>query len=288
MSDDVEVPAHELDFPDAEGELEFVKEMVGEVASHIHKVKTNLGADFDFAMQLLGFAAALQRPPVEIVDAARSVAEIGVALFRRGSVGPGVTVTLSLAGTTVEVQGGVSYYNSAPRWLRAMGAAMALRDRAAIESLSRFNPENFEGEYDAHHNTFVRVLVALHRNDAAVGELLATARRDAQSAKLFPELARRIDVPLIALTQAIVAGNAGEIRQHLVDGLTWYRTIHQRKGASHHAQSMVPLPFVGLCALARDRGLPVSVRSGYLPPCLVDGNPDGASVRATGSSGRRS
>ncbi|MFV8753819.1 immunity 49 family protein [Nannocystaceae bacterium ST9] len=276
MSNDVEVPAHELDFPDAQGEFEFTKKLVGQVASHIHKVTTNLGADFDFAMDLLGFAAALQRPAVEVVEAARSVAEIGVALFQRGSVGPDVTVTLSLAGTTVDVQGGVNYYNSAPRWLRAMGAAMALRDRAAIESLSRFDPGDFEGKYDPHHDMFVRALVALHRNDAAVGELLATAQREAQSAKLFPELARRIDMPLIGLAQAIVAGNADHIQQHLVEGLTWYRAIHQRKGASHYAQAMVPLRFVGLCALAHDRGLPVHVRSRYLPSCLVDGNLDGA------------
>lgn len=276
MSNDVEVPAHDLDFPDAQGELDFMKEMVGQVASHIHEVKTNLGADFDFAMQLLGFAVALQRPAAEIVEAVRSVAEIGVALFQRGSVGPDVTVTLSLAGTTVDVPGGVSYYNSAPRWLRAMGAAMALRDRAAIESLSRFDSGNFEGEYDAHHDTFARALIALDRNDAAVGELLATAHREAQSAKVAPELARRIDVPLIDLTQAIVAGDAAEVQHHLVEGLTWYRTIHQRKGASHQAQAMVPLRFVGLCALAHDRGLPVRVRSPYLPPFLVDGKLDGA------------
>lgn len=276
MSNDVEVPTHELDFPDAQAELEFMKEMVGEVASHIHKVKTNLGADFDYATRLLGFAAALQRPPAEVVDAVRSIAEIGVALFQRGSVGPDVTVTLSLAGTTVDVPGGVSYYNSAPRWLKAMGAAMALRDRAAIESLSRFDPGNFEGDYDPHHDTFARALVALCHDDAAAPELLATAHREAQAAKLFPELARRIDVPLVELAQAIVAGDADALHQHLVDGLTWYRTIHQRKGAAHHAQAMVPLRFVGLCALAHDRGLPVRVRSGYLPPCLVDGKLDGA------------
>lgn len=271
MTTIVDVAAHQLVDPDPEGELALMEEMVASVVTTIHKVATNLGSKFDHARRMLGFRVALGRPAADIVAALRSVCEIGVALFQRGMVGPDATVTLSLAGTTVEVPGGVTNYTSAPRWADTFAIALVLRDQAALDSLCSFDAGSFEGRYDAYQVTWVRAMIAMHRGGDA-GALLATAREEADAAKVFPEIGRRIGVPMIAVAQVLLDDDPEAFNHRLAEALDWYRTIHERPDFSHEAAEVLPLRVLGLSALAHDRGIPVRVRSGYLPPWLIDGS----------------
>lgn len=267
----VNIPAHHLEHPDPEGELLLTEELVTLAVEGIHQNRNNLGAGYDDTLRILGYRVALGKPKADIVAALRSIVEFGCALFRRGSSGPEVTVTLSLQGTRVEIPGGVDTYNSAPRWLYAAGAALVLRDEAALDSLCSFDPRAFEGDYDDYYDAHARALMALHRGEPTVGELLDAALHAAEEATIYPELGRRVAAPCIRVAQAVLAGDAAAYDARLAEGLTWYRTVYQRPDFNHEASNLLPLRYLGLCALAHDRGLACTVRSDYIPAWLVEG-----------------
>ena len=267
----IDVPAHVLNDPEPEGELEFVEELLADAVKNIPKVRTNLGSSFADAQRLLGFRCALGRPQAEIVDALEAVVDFGVALFQRGEVGSDVMVTLSIRGCTVDVSGGVTEHNSAPRWIAAVSAAMVVRDSAALERLCRFDPEAFEGDYDNYFDEHSRALWALHQREGDVPALLERAVAAAEQATIVPELGQRVAAPCIRVLQAVLAGDEAAYGERLVEGLTSYRTVYQRPDYNHEATNAVPLRYLGVCALAHDRGMACPVRSNYVPSWLVDG-----------------
>jgi hypothetical protein len=267
----VEVPSHRLVHPDPKAELALVENLVAVAVQFLHKKRTNLGSGYDNALRILGYRVALDNPQSDIVASLRSIVEFGCALFRRGSAGPDVTVTLSLQGTRVEIPGGVDYYNSAPRWVHAASAALVLRDSAALDSLCAFDPRAFEGDYDGYYDAHARALMALHRGEPDVAALLDEALHQAEKATIYPELGQRIAAPIIRVAQAVVAGDADAYNTRLAEGLTWYRTVYQRPDFNHEASNLLPLRYLALCALAHDRGLPCTVTSDYIPRWLVEG-----------------
>jgi len=272
MTTDTEIPAHELDDPDPEAALEQIEEVLPILIENLATIPDNLGAAFDYARQRLGFRTALKRPPAEIVEALQLVVELGVALFQRGSVGPDETVTLSIGGESIEVQGHNSYYNSAPRWADAVGAAMALRDEQSLARLCEFDVRSFQGSYDDHWNLYAQAVIAFVNQTGDAEALLEQMASSAANAKRFPERGRRLGVPLARLAQAVVRGDEQAVNEHLAEGLRWYRTLHSRAPEKHEAGLVVPLPYLGWCARAIDRGLSCEVRSDYLPPWLVNGS----------------
>lgn len=268
----IEITTHELDDPDPEDELDLLEEVIPLEIANIPKVTTNLGSAFGGSQQQLGYRVVLGRSREEIVAGLRLICDLGVALFQRGSVGPDVTVTLSIAGTVVEVVGGVSSYNSAPRWARAVGAAMTLRDRAALESLCSFDVGSFEGSYDAYHDLYAQAVIAFVHGRGAVETLLEQAAASADHATVFPERGRRLGVPLIAVARAVMLMDAEAFNPRLAEGLEWYRTLHRRAPDNHDAAAVIPLQYLGWCALAHDRGVASEIESGYIPSWLVDGS----------------
>lgn len=272
MTTDTEIPTHEFDHPDPVGGLEQVEEVLPIAIENISRIPDNLGAAFDYARERLGLRTALERPPADIVEALRTVVELGVALFQRGSVGPDVTVTLSLDGACFEVPGHNSYYNSAPRWADAVGAAMALSDEQALARLTEFDVRSLAGSYDDYWNAYAQAVIAFVIQTGDAEALFEQTAASAANAKKFAERGRRLGVPLARLAQAVVRGDEQAFNEHLADSLSWYRTLHSRAPDKHEAALVMPLAYLGWCARAHDRGLECRVRSGYLPEWLVDGS----------------
>ncbi len=269
MTTDTEIPTHELDYPDLEGSLAGIEDILPIALENLAAIPDNLGSAFDYARQRLGFRTALRRPPTAIVEALRSIVELGVALFQRGSFGPDTIVTLTIGGASIDVAGGSSHYDSAPRWADAVGAAMSLRDEAALARLCEFDLRSFQGNYADYFNTYARAVIAWVNERDDVDALLEQMATAASSTKKFPERGRRLGVPLANLARAVVCGDEAAFNQHLAEGLTWYRTLHSRAPDKHEAALVVPLQFLGWAARAHDLGLACRVRSDYLPAWLV-------------------
>jgi len=269
---DTPIPAHELDYPDSAGALEDLEDGLPIAIENIDRRPDNLGAAFDEVRQVLGFRTALKRPLPEIVNGLSSVVELGVALFQRGSEGPGVTVTLSIGGARIDVPGHNSYYNSAPRWADAVGAAMALRDQESLARLCEFDVRSFRGSYDDYLDVYAQAVIAFVTQTGDADGLFEQTAASAAKAERFPERGQRLGVPLAHLAQAVVRGDEQAFNEHLAEALGWYRTLHSRAPDKHNAGAVVPLPYLGWSARAHDRGLSCRVPSDYLPPSLVDGS----------------
>jgi hypothetical protein len=272
VTTEAKIPAHELDDPDPARELAVIRDLLRLGIENLPRVSGNLGSAFDDARSLLGLQTTIERPAAEIVEALRSIVELGVALFQRGSFGPDTTVTLSIGGARIDVAGGTSYYNSAPRWADAVGAAMTVRDQDSLARLCEFDVRSFEGSYDEYMNVYARAVIASVKNTGDADALFEQMADSAAHANKFPERGRRLGVPLANLARAVVRGDEASFNEHLAEGLKWYRTLHSRAPDNQEASLVVPLQFLGWTARAHDLGLVCRVRSDYLPPWLVDGS----------------
>lgn len=261
--------SHQLEFPDPEDELEFLEERLQRFPGKIAGVSENLGVGFDAATSVLGLRTALKRPHDEIVTALRDITQWGVALFQRAVVSKSDTVKLFISGQEVVVPGGNSYYNSAPRWLLAAGAAMTLRDNESLKRLCAFDVSWWGGSYDEYHNVYVDAVMAYVNQSGDWNKLLDSAATWAANAEKFPERGKRLGLPLIAVTRSVMQGDEDAFNTHLADGLTWYQTMYKRSPDKRDPVGVVPLRYLGWCAQAHDRGLVCRVVSDYIPAWLV-------------------
>ena len=268
--EDLEVEAHELVWPEPERELAMLERLLAKAPSRVGRKPTNLGAAFDRSCKVLGFRVSLGHGPREITQALRAVVELGVALFHRGGFRPDETVSITLRGQLVQVAGGVTYYTSAPRWAKAVGAAMVVRDQPALRSLCSFDAGDFEGEYDGYHDHFARAVMASVRGEDPA-ELVAQAEAAARAAQVFPDRAERLGLPLLAVARAVLLGETEGYDERLADALRGYQGVHTQAPDNASPADVVPLECLGLVARAHDDGLPCRVTSGYLPRWLVEG-----------------
>jgi len=266
-----EVQAHQLVDPDPSGELEFIEELLDETLETVGIMQDNLGADFHRTLRLLGYRVHLQRQNADIQAALESIAEYGVAHFERGRVGPDTRVSVRLCGQVVSLPGGVTTYHTASRWLDAVGAALCLRDSGALASLAKFKVIDFRGEYDEYLDHLVRALTKYICGEPGVDKYLAQAQSAIASAGVFPERAKRLGAPTIAVAKSVLTNSGEAFNERLADGLAGYRTLHKRSKHNHEAQSVIPLLYLGLTALAHDQGIGIDVASAYLPAWIVEG-----------------
>ncbi|MCB9545806.1 MAG: immunity 49 family protein [Myxococcales bacterium] len=259
------IAAHALDFPEPEDELEFLEGHLPRLRVNLPRGRDNLGVGFDSAVARLGLRAALGRPVDELVTGMRSVVDWGVALFQRAGVDREQTTALAIDGEVIVVPGGNSYFNSAPRWGVAAGAAMALRDDAALGRLCAFDVAWWGGEYDAWHNAYAEAVMAVIGARAEALDRLDQAAHAAAHARRFPERGRLLGRPLMALARAIEVGDEAGFNQHLAEGLEAWRAVHGRGPDKRDPAGVLPLRTLGWCARAQERGLRCQVVSGYLP-----------------------
>lgn len=268
----IKVKAHQLKFPDAEGELEFVGEEVAQAPGYIGKNPKNLGVFFTESLRLLGFRFFLNKPQATQLEALRLASEYGVGLFRRGSATPDETVTFDAAGQSISVAGGTSEFNTAPRWLSAYGAAMVLRDTDAADSLAGYNPIDFEGSYDQYHIAIACALMAEHNGSADTAAVYDEAVKQAQNASMFPEWGKKVGLPLARMARAVYEKKSDGFSELVAEALEGYAQLYGRKGENHLAEAVLPLAHIGLCARALDRSMTLEVESDYLPDWMLKGN----------------
>ena len=271
MTGETHIPAHELDEPDPERELRIAESGLAANLEHIREVETNLGVAFDYAYKAFGYHVVLGRPKQATIAALRRVSELGVALFRRGVCGPQQWVDLAIAGKTISVRGGVTRYTSAWRWIDAIGAAVTLRDEGAVASLVDFDTRSFEATPHAYLPAYIEGLKLLLEAHDDASTRLAEALQLLRSLNGASEKTLRVDAPTIEVTQAIAAGDEAGFNAALARALTAYKTVYSRQDVNYLPERMVPLHYVGLCALATGRGFECRVSSGYLPDWLVAG-----------------
>ena len=268
----IRVQAHQLVDPDPEDELDFMEEMLDEVLDTVAINLDNLGSAFHRALRMLGFRVHLNKSQPEILAALQTIAQLGVALFQRGQVGPGTMVRVQISGQQVLLPGGITTYHTASRWLHAVSSAFCLRDHAAQTKLAEWRLDNFAGGYDVYLDHLVQALIYHIDGEPGIADFLERAEEAIEVARVFPQRARELGGPLVAFARSVLVEGGAQMNERLAEGLDWYRIVHERAKHSHEAQSVVPLVYLGLTAIAHDRGMVCSVESDYLPRWVVEGS----------------
>lgn len=264
--------AHSLVDPDPESELEFLEELLSDFEEFAAKVRPSLGGYFLDAQRALGYRFALNHSRTAILASLRDVVDFGVALFRRAEFCPADIVTVEIRGSQLELAGGLTATaTSAPAWIAATSAALTLRDSAAIESLLRFRQDAVEGDYDDHFDEYAAALRSWLLGGTDTRERLAKALMATRRARIYPLLAERVAAPLVRVAQAVLDGDRASYQARLTTALVSYRELYETPAFSYEASNVVPLRYLGLCAMAHDLGLECPVESRYLPEWLVTG-----------------
>lgn len=269
----IRVEAHALHLPDPAAEETFVARRLASAAARVRKRPANTGPLFHEALRLLGLRAFLRHDPVSLAEALHLARDLGTGLFLRGGVSGSEQVTFQIGAQGVDVQGGATIYDTAPRWLDAWSVCRILRDDAALARLCDYDPANFEGaeSYDAYHVGLVRALRALQRGGRDLPALLAATRAAAANAHVLPERAAMLWAPAITLLERVHARDAAGLDELVATALRGHREVQRRPDAVHRPESYLPLFPLSLVAWAHDLHLPVTVASDYLPEPLVRG-----------------
>lgn len=255
-----------------EDELKFLEERIQRLPSKIAAVSDNLGVGFDNAISILGLRVALNRSNHEIIDALQNITQWGVALFQRAMVSRNETIDLTVSGQKVSVPGHFSYYNSAPRWQTAFGAAMAMRNKNAMRNLCMYDVSKWGRNYDLYHIAYVDAIIAFVNKSGGWNQLLNEAEIKATNAELNPELAKHLGLPCITLTRAIMDNDEKTFNPALADALSKYHKVYSTKPDNREPNGVIPLLYLGWCAYAYDYGLSCNVVSGYIPDWIVKGS----------------
>nr|WP_246400883.1 immunity 49 family protein [Jiangella mangrovi] len=171
--------------------------------------------------------------------------------------------------------------------VQAAHAALASRDTAALELIAAVpidrttrQPDAASAAEAAYGLAHARGLQLLFRGDAAGNDLLLEAIRGCTDEGLHPaarDYALFVVSPEIELTLLHAQADAERFDQALRNALALHRRYWTEVEANPgEPQDSDPAGFVALgplawTALRHDLGLPVGVRSGYLPAAVVTG-----------------
>ncbi|TXI33790.1 MAG: hypothetical protein E6Q58_02250 [Niabella sp.] len=268
------IKAHKLawDRSTIEDELKFLEERLQRLPEKVSKVKDNLGVGFDTATSILGLRIAINRSNNEIIEALQNIVEWGVALFQRAMTHRDEMVELFVSNQKVYATGHSSYYNSAPRWQHAFGAALALRNENAVKSLCAFDVSLWGGTCDLYHYTYVDAVIAFMTKSGDWNQLLHESETKAINATLYPKLAHQLGLPRIALTHAILHNKQEAYCLALTPALSNYFKCYSKKPDNRDPVGVLSLIYLGWCAFAHDRSLECNLKSDYIPEWIVKGN----------------
>ncbi|MBT2384061.1 immunity 49 family protein [Streptomyces sp. ISL-11] len=202
-------------------------------------------------------------------EALTLAAELGAAAFR--------TTTATSAEDSVDVVvGGVALSlphvgpqrdARAAEWTTAVEAALAAGARDALDHLLAVDPATFAGEDRTGVTTTYRA--ALHDHLRGADARPATDRALAARTRLLGRGGDFLCPPAVLLSQ-LVAGDAEGFALALADALEEHRDHYSVGDRADGVDALIGLDVLALACRARALGLPVPVRSEYLPAAIVE------------------
>jgi len=230
----------------------------GDVEQAWREAERRLAADarhrpdlsLDAAVEQLGRAAILSRPPADWRGCVERICALGVALFSGRGEG-----------------------RTAPAWMQAYAAARILRDRPAALALSKGLLDPFPGEgeaYDGHRAEIARALCVWELG-GDWSEPLHNAYFKVMTPTVSARHATSVGWPLLDMLLALHRRRPDAFNEALYAVLAGHRELCEVEGGGWRPSSLVALVPLGLCCLASDQGIPIDVESPYIPAWLIEG-----------------
>ena len=234
------------------------------------------GSRFSACLEMLGYSDILNKPRADWLFWLQLASELGRGLFQVAAHPRGTTTTIHVLGQDVEVPSGRSEDSDAFSWTATWGVARTLRDARTLEVLHNFDPELLTGvqqSYDLHHYELV---FAFRDTDRWEWDWETAAQRTIQHTQA-PSLIVPKSAPLArAKAECILAlGRKDEaaFNEALFEALNGHKAFLGSRNNRIHVDTLLSFELLGLCSVAHDMGLAISVESDYIPRWLYTQEP---------------
>lgn len=272
------VPRHPLDADGWREDLKHVANLRG-IVWRQGVSAANLKELLDFETRLALIASLFPDEKVtqyQAVTRAAGVAHAAILCQRRARDESGGTIVLAEPGQNparIEVDDpGLT----APAWLNGMSLALIARDRGALDTLAA--PASIEA-CAAHSATIdpfwqpycAAFAAAIIEPDAAPQWIEIAVRALGEAHISDTARVEKVHYPLLPLLAALSQRDARAFNAALLDALKRLHSYYTQPDQYRDWNGLFSIPLSGVCAAAYDAGLPVEVRSGYLPSELIAG-----------------
>ena len=224
----------------------------------------------------LGYSDILAKPRADWLFWLQLASELGRGLFQVAANPRGTTTTIHVLGQDVEVPSGSGDESTAVSWTDVWGVARTLRDAKTLEVLHNFDPELLYGvgaHYDLH---YYELVFAFRDTDRWEWDWETAAQRTIQHTQA-PSLIVPKSAPLArAKAECILAlGRKDEaaFNEALFEALNGHKAFLGSRNNRIHVDTLLSFELLGLCSVAHDMGLAISVESDYIPRWLYTQEP---------------
>ncbi|REE97164.1 immunity 49 family protein [Thermomonospora umbrina] len=219
---------------------------------------------------------------VQTWESATLATQAGSALYATGLRTEG-TVECLIHDDRLDLPAvGPQWWMDLERWRKAVFYAMTCRDRERTDLLCSVTPQFMQSATGAAPLPWAFPFIEAvrgwwRREEGYFDHLLEAARlADPEDPTLDDESREHVALnvfPQIRVFGAVVAGQAAEFNDALFEALELHRTFWTRDTRrAEDPLGYVALPLLAFTCLAKETGIPIEVRSEYLPQNLVDGS----------------
>ena len=238
----------------------------------------NVGSTFAALGASLGGGVKIGADRVQMVQLIALAAEAGLAVFQLAASSPQDEVQVQLGGQSLLLPGVGAFGQSGPDgWMDAYCYARTIRDPELAASLVDLvgtvdDFRSFRGGASEEYNyRLVKAIAGLHQGKSWWDGELELARQAAETPRVNGWWSKKMLAWMDAL-HFLVQGEAAGFNEQLAECLERHRKYYEMKNHSHRLQGLYGVRAVGLAVLALEAGVPVEVRSDYMPLWLVSGD----------------
>ena len=234
------------------------------------------GSRFSACLEMLGYSDILNKPRADWLFWLQLASELGRGLFQVAANPRGTTTTIHVLGQDVEVPSGSGDESTAVSWTDVWGVARTLRDAKTLEVLHNFDPELLYGvgaHYDLH---YYELVFAFRDTDRWEWDWESSANRAIEHMESRPLMSPK-GVPLAkGVAECILAlGRKDEaaFNEALFEALNGHKAFLGSRNNRIRVKNLFSFELLGLCSVAHDMGLAISVESDYIPRWLYTQEP---------------
>jgi hypothetical protein len=228
----------------------------------------------DRARDLLGRASWFAPTSQLLLDCARVQGQAAYGCAVVAAATAEQTVTIRLGDATVPV-------NRAPDpellpvadWTAACAAGLAARDEDTLAGMRAVPVDRFRAarvQIDEYQYSLAEAFVEVSGDAQRCLAAVARSRAQWQQRTVAKKAAAAIDVALLDVVEALLAGETGSFNEALERALTAHAKYWGKGDDYLAARGWVALRHVGLACTAHDRGIAIEVESPYLPRAVID------------------
>lgn len=229
--------------------------------------------------ELISRGAIINAPKLDIFTHLFYAHQFGVNHFKISmKSGP---VTLKVGNTDIQVEGNPdNSYTGFGIWSQIFYLAMILRDKQSLEYIFSI-PDSFMLKSTFSASERDRIVTEIFRNIYSPDELLKSIQKyeaytTPEDHPLRENFKKYLYDPMVDVLKAAIEGEEESFNNRLENALKAHRDFYsvekQNYGSPADPFSWLSFKLIAICVFAFDNGMPVRIKSDYLPEWMITGD----------------